>query len=332
MQECDCDVAIIGGGPAGLSSAVYAASEGLNVVILDNGSQPGGQAGESTMIKNYAGFKDGVTGPELTGQMLDQALGFGAELRMPVAVREINREGEKFILVGDDGESFSARAVIVATGVQDRLLKATNVPAFVGRGIKYRSPNVNKKYENTVSYIVGGGNSAGQAAVFLGDCPGCEVHMLIRSEGLAASMSQYLIDDIDKAPNIHLHTECTVSGVEGDGKLERVLIKHDEQVEKKDLDAMFILIGADPKTFWLPEEVVKDGHDYVLTGGDLPCGVTDQFVANCGRQPFSNESGVPGIFVAGDSRHGTIKRVAFAVGDGAAAVASVHRYLNQEGS
>lgn len=327
-SSCDCDVAIVGAGPAGLTAAVLAASEGLQTIILNEGMKPGGQAGESTRIRNYPGFKRGVTGKELTGQMLDQALGFnpGADLRGPVRVHSIAREQGRFVL-HNDSDTFSARSVIVATGAQPKLLTARNVSAYVGRGITYGSPDLDMAYERLVSYVVGGGNSAGQAAVYLGRCPDSEVHILIRSEGLDSSMSRYLIDEIDAAPNIHLHANSVVKAVHGDDKLETVMIVRDGREHEAQLDRMFILIGADPRTHWLPEDVARDEKGYILTGGDVPCHLLDRFVETCNRQPLANEAGIPGIFAAGDVRFGGLKRVVFAAGDGSAAVGSVHRFL-----
>ena len=325
-EDCDCDVAIIGGGPAGLSAGVYAGSEGLSAVILDKGSQPGGQAGESTLIRNYAGFKKGVSGKELAGQMLDQALSFGVDYRAPVGVREITCGDGRFQLY-NDGEVFTARAVILATGAEDRLLSASNVAAFIGRGVSYGSPDVDVNYAVDNIYVIGGGNSAGQAAMHLSKCPGCEVHILVRGEGLSASMSRYLIDDLERTQNVTILYNSEVAGVSGDGKLERVKIRTNGEVVEKPLDKMFVMIGASPKTYWLPDGIAKD-KDYVLTGRDLPCDALDAFVDKHERQPLPHETSIAGFFAAGDVRANAPKRVAAAVGDGSVVVGDVHRYLS----
>lgn len=328
MPSPEChDLIIIGGGPAGLSAAVNAASERLNTLLLDGSDQFGGQAGTSTLIENYPGFPEGVTGRDLTAKMVDQALKFNVELQAPLQVEgiEVTEDG---MLVQDETENFLGRSVLVSCGVQYRRHNARNMAAYLGRGVSYGSPSLSAKYDNQELFVVGGANSAGQAAMHLSKHTSCAVHMLVRGKDIGSRMSAYLADRIEATPNIQVHTETEVTGVHGDAHLKKIIIKQGDSEAEMDADRLFLLIGAIPKTKWLPEQVARDDYGFVLAGGDLPPEVRDQFGDECGRQPYAHETSVPGLFVAGDVRSGTIKRVASAVGDGAVIVPEIHRYLD----
>ncbi len=327
-DACDCDLVVIGAGPAGLSTAVYAGAEECSVRLLDAGDKPGGQAGQSTQIRNYFGFPDGVTGPQLAGLGLDGALGFGVDLRS-ARVHGIERVGKRFNVLAED-ESFTARAVVIATGATPRRHKAPGAAAYHGRGVYYRGPDAdNPAAYGGVAYVIGGGNSAGQAATFLARC-GCEVHIVVRGAGLAASMSKYLISEIAASDAITLHTHTTVERVMG-GPDRRVsgleLSSPDPMVGCVErADHVFMLLGSDPNTRWLRGYLALDAKGEVLTGSDMPDPAS--WKAEQGRAPLPHETSCPGCFAAGDVRFGALKRVAAAVGEGAGAYFDVHRYLN----
>jgi thioredoxin reductase (NADPH) len=320
------DLIVVGSGPAGLSGAINAESEGIDTLVLDAGDRPGGQAGTSTCIENYPGFPGGVTGQRLMSSMVDQALGFTTEFLAPVQAEGITPTGEGYA-VTDDRDTFLGSAVLLGTGVQYRRLKVPNLAAYLGRGVHYGSPRLSEEYEGKELLVVGGANSAGQAAMHLSKFTECAVHMVVRGQGLSVGMSEYLSDRIDQTPNVQVHTETEVVGVDGDGRLKEVMLKHGDRVNRVPADELFILIGAQPKTTWLPDAITTDKIGFVQTGGDIPAEARDAFYEATGRQPFAHETGMPGIFVAGDVRFGTTKRVAAAVGDGATAIPELHRYL-----
>lgn len=331
-DACDCDLVVIGAGPAGLSTAVYAGAEECSVRLLDAGDKPGGQAGQSTQIRNYFGFPDGVTGPQLAGLGLDGALGFGVDLRS-ARVHGIERVGKRFNVLAED-EHFTARSVVIATGATPRRHRAPGAAAYHGRGLYYRGPDAGSPAAYSgVAYVIGGGNSAGQAATFLARC-GCEVHIVVRGNGLAASMSKYLISEIAASDAITLHKYTVVDRVIGGSPARRVMglelvAPEPGKVERRSVeraDHVFMLLGSDPNTRWLRDYLALTPKGEILTGADVPDAAS--WTAENGRAPLPHETSCPGCFAAGDVRFGALKRVAAAVGEGAGAYFDVHRYLN----
>ncbi|MEO8153892.1 MAG: FAD-dependent oxidoreductase [Rhizobacter sp.] len=322
------DVAVVGAGPAGLSTAVYAASEGLRVVVLDCRSY-GGQAGASARIENYLGFPTGISGQALAGRAYVQAQKFGAEMLIPAEVKSLDcaRSGpeRELVLQLADGRRLRARTVVIASGARYRRPDVPRLGEFEGRGIWYWASALEATMcAQTEVALVGGGNSAGQAAVFLSQ-QAAKVHVLVRGPSLVASMSRYLIDRIEATPNIELkpHTELTqLHGDMPDGLVGVTWRDHQAgSEEKKSLRNVFLFVGADPETRWLEGcKVAVDGHGFVLTG-------PSRVAAAEGAQPAALETSVPGVFAVGDVRSGSVKRVGGAIGEGAAAVAQIHQYL-----
>jgi len=323
------DLLIIGAGPAGLAAAVYAASEGLDVRMVETFA-PGGQAGTSSRIENYLGFPTGISGAALAGRAFSQAQKFGAQLSVAWHAVRLRCEGWPYSVDIADGRSMRSKAVLIASGAQYRMPDIPNLSLFLGRGIYYAATHLEAKLcadEDVI--VVGGGNSAGQAAVFLaGSCR--HVHMLVRSDGLTESMSRYLIRRIEDTPNISLHTHTQLTALEGSDRLERVSwTRHNGEPEARDLRHVFLMTGAQPNTDWLQGCVVLDAHGFVKTGPDL--GVEQ--LADAGwslpRPPYLLESSVPGVFAAGDVRAGSVKRIASAVGEGSICVQFMHRVLRE---
>jgi len=329
-REAVYDLAIIGGGPAGLAAAVYGASEGLRTILLER-EAPGGQAGTSSRIENYLGFPTGVSGDELSSRALQQAQRFGAEMLVAREVEGIVPAAQHRIEL-DGGEGVTARSVILATGVRWRELDVPGADGLVGRGLYYgaaRTEALNCTGQHV--YLVGGGNSAGQAAMFFANYAR-RVSLLVRGASLASSMSHYLIEQLASKRNIEVCTHCRIVRVEGDARLEAIHIEHRDrdEVERAETSAVFAFIGADAQTQWLPPALVRDENGFVCTGRD----VLDLVARDAGlwplrRDPFLLETSVPGIFAAGDVRHGSVKRVASGVGEGSMAIAFVHQYLAQ---
>jgi thioredoxin reductase (NADPH) len=322
------DLVVVGAGPAGLAAAVYAASEGLSVLTLD-AVAAGGQAGTSTRIENYLGFPTGISGADLTANATLQAQKFGASITVPRAVVELRTEGGEQAAVLDDGSTVRGRCVLVATGVNYRRLDVPGIREFEGRGVYYAATDMEArlcKGEEVV--VVGGGNSAGQAIVYLSRYAR-RVHVVLRGNDLARSMSRYLIARLEQLRNVHVHRGAHVAGVEGDGHLTRVRIQGGDGAEAAvATTALFLFIGADPRTGWLRDCVQLDKHGFVLTGQSLPPDtLTSERWRTAGRAPFFLETSVPGVFGAGDARSGSVKRVASAVGEGAMAVTFVHAHL-----
>jgi thioredoxin reductase (NADPH) len=319
------DVAVVGSGPAGLATAVYAASEGLSVAVFDARAF-GGQAGASARIENYLGFPTGISGQALTGRAYTQAQKFGADMLIPVSVRSLDcsqRDGA-FALATECGQSLRAKSIVVASGARYRRPEIENLDAFEGRGVWYwASPIEAKLCMGQDVVLVGGGNSAGQAAVFLSG-HARKVYMIIRGGGLGASMSRYLIERIEAAPNIELIFNAEVIAVEGggDGSLERVRWKSRLAPEQHSFDVrnLFLFVGADPATHWLDGcGVTLDRAGFVVTGA--------QSEQNHGRPVPPLETSVPGVFAVGDVRSGSVKRVGGAIGEGAQVVAALHGFL-----
>ncbi|HTF76430.1 MAG TPA: FAD-dependent oxidoreductase [Bradyrhizobium sp.] len=319
------DAAIVGCGPAGLATAVYAASEGLSVVLLDARSF-GGQAGASARIENYLGFPTGISGQALAGRAFTQAQKFGADIMIPMAAKSLDcaRSDGAFALALDGGDLVRARSVVVASGARYRRPEIENLDKFEGRGVWYWASPIEARLcaEQEVA-LVGGGNSAGQAAVFLSG-HARKVHMMIRGGGLGASMSRYLIERIEATPNIELVFNAEVVGLEGseDGPLERVRWRSRLSAEESTLDIrnLFLFAGADPATGWLDGcGVTLDRGGFVVTGA--------QSEQNLGRPVPPLETSVPGVFAVGDVRSGSVKRVGGAIGEGAQVVAALHGFL-----
>ena len=322
------DLAIVGGGPGGLAAAVYGASEGLKTVMIDR-EAPGGQAGLSSRIENYLGFPSGLSGADLARRGVMQAQRFGVEIISPQEVVELRLEGPYRILKLGDGNEISCHAVLIATGVQWRRLEVPGMDRLQGSGVYYGGGSQEAlSYKGETVYVVGGANSAGQAALHFAQYAD-KVVMLVRGDSLSATMSRYLIDQIEKTPNIQLWTHAAVIEVHGDTHLEEISVQCSDTntVERVPGSAMFIYIGALPRTDWLEGTVARDDRGFILAGPDLLKDGKHPAGWSLDREPFLLESSVPGVFVVGDVRHGSIKRVASAVGEGAIAVQFIHRYM-----
>jgi thioredoxin reductase (NADPH) len=323
------DLLIIGGGPAGLAAAVYAASEGLEVRIVE-AFAPGGQAGTSSRIENYLGFPTGISGGALAGRALSQAQKFGAQLSVAWQAVRLRCDHWPYSLEMANGRSMRSRTILIASGARYRTLDIANLSRFLGRGIYYAATHLEAKLcEAEDVAVIGGGNSAGQATVFLaGSCR--HVHMLVRSDGLAESMSQYLIRRIEATPNITVHTRTQLTALEGSDRLERVSWSGSNgEPEASDLRHVFLMTGAEPNTRWLQGCVVLDDHGFVKTGSDLGKDELANARWSLPRPPYLLETSVPGVFAAGDVRAGSVKRIASAVGEGSICVQFVHRALRE---
>jgi len=321
------DVLIVGAGPAGLAAAVYGASEGLNVLVVESNA-PGGQAGSSSRIENYLGFPTGVSGQELAGRALTQAEKFGAEIMIAKGATALTCDRQPYSIQLDDGPRIAARTIVIATGAEYRRPAIPNLSRFEGAGVYYSATFMESQLcggEEVV--VVGGGNSAGQAAVFLSQTAK-RVCMLVRSKGLAESMSRYLIRRIEETPSIVLHPCTEIVALDGDGHLESVEWRNPEgAVERHDIRHIFLMTGAVPNTAWLGGCVALDPKGFVKTGSDIS---RDDLAAArwpLARPPHLLETSLRGVFAAGDVRGGNIKRVASAVGEGSIAISFVHRVL-----
>jgi thioredoxin reductase (NADPH) len=324
------DLVIVGAGPSGLAAAVYGASEGLDVLVLES-NLLGGQAGSSSRIENYLGFPAGISGLELTGRAYGQALKFGAHVVVAKGVTRLACDGQRYTLDVDDGARLRARAVIIATGAKYRKPPLDSLSTFEGAGVYYAATPMEAQLsvgEDVV--VVGGGNSAGQAAVFLASTAR-RVHMLVRGPGLGATMSRYLSRRIEEHPAIILHTRTEIVAVDGKGRLERIRWRDDQTgaVETHDIGHLFIMTGAAPNTRWLDGWVVLDDKGFVKTGTDLSPDELANAKWPLARPPYLLETSRPGIFAVGDVRSGNVKRVASAVGEGSVAVSFVHQVIRQ---
>ena len=322
------DLIIIGAGPAGLAAAVYAASEGIDVLVLES-SGPGGQAGASSKIENYLGFPTGISGHDLAGRAYAQAQKFGAEMLIAKDAQGLTCDRRPYKVLIGDGQSVSARTVIIASGAQYRRLKLENLAKFEGAGIYYGATHLEAQLcggEEVI--VVGGGNSAGQAAVFLAQTTR-RVYMLVRSEGLAKTMSRYLIRRIEETPNIELHTRTELIALDGNDHLEHVTWRRNQtgDTETRNIAHIFSMTGATPNSAWLNGCVTCDQTGFIKTGSDL----TTEELAQAGwplkRPPYLLETTLPGVFAVGDIRCGSVKRVASAVGEGSIAISFVHHVL-----
>jgi thioredoxin reductase (NADPH) len=324
------DLAIIGGGPAGLAAAVYGASEGLHTVMVER-EAPGGQAGMSSRIENYLGFPIGLSGADLARRAVVQAQRFGVEILSPQEAVAVRTEGPYRITKLADGGEISCHALMIATGVQWRRLDAPGVNRLQGAGVYYGGGATEAlSCKGETVYVVGGANSAGQAAMNFAKYAD-RVVILVRGDSLSWTMSQYLIDQIQRTPNIQLWTHASVVEVHGDKHLEEisVLCSDTNKIERVPANAMFIFIGAMPRTEWLADVVERDDHGFILTGPDLLWGGSRPKGWTPDRDPFLLETNIPGVFAVGDVRHGSVKRVASGVGEGSVAVQFIHQYLSK---
>jgi thioredoxin reductase (NADPH) len=322
------DVIVVGAGPSGLAAAVYAASEGLDVLVLETGT-PGGQAGSSSKIENYLGFPTGISGLALAARARVQAQKFGAEIRTAYSALKLNCDRRPYAVELGHGTSVRGRAIIIATGAEYRQLAIENVSRFLGTGIYYAATATEaRRCEMKEVIVVGGGNSAGQAAVYLASrCR--RVHLLVRSKGLADTMSNYLIRRIAETSNITLHANTEITSMEGDEQLERVIWKTapDNVLETHAIGHVFLMTGAVPSTHWLKGCIALNDKGFVRTGSDLTPADLPPADGSAARPPQSFETNWPGIFAVGDVRSGSVKRVAAAVGEGSACVQQVHQAL-----
>ena len=319
------DMVVIGAGPAGLAAAVYGASEGLKTLVIEPDA-PGGQAGSTSRIENYLGFPSGITGDDLGRRAHIQASRFGAEFLTQRATG-LRIEGQyRFVRLGD-GREVATHVVVLALGVQYRKLQIPGADRLTGRGIYYGAALVEAascKGEDV--YVVGGANSAGQAALHFAKFA-CKVIMLVRGTGLSATMSKYLIDEIERTSNIELVTQTAVAAAEGEDHLEALCLRGPKGEYRVEASSLFVFIGAEPGVDWLPACVLRDEKGFVLAGPDLRQDGKAMSGWTEAREPFLLETSVPGVFVAGDVRHGSVKRVASAVGEGSIAVQFAHQYL-----
>ncbi|MCC6791189.1 MAG: FAD-dependent oxidoreductase, partial [Thermomicrobiales bacterium] len=321
------DLIVVGGGPAGLAGAVYGTSEGLSTALIER-EAPGGQAGMSSRIENYLGFPSGVSGADLARRAVTQARRFGTELITPQEVVSLKIDGGYKQVTLADGSEIASHALLVASGVSYRSLHAPGLERLTGAGVYYGAATLDgENCRDGEVFIVGGANSAGQAAVFFSKYAG-RVTMLVRGPSLAREMSRYLVDRIEQTPNIEVRTRVTVAGAHGDDHLDAVSIRDETtgEVETHPALGLFIFIGAAPRTDWLGSAVARDERGFVLSGPDLPAGSWP-----LERDPYLLEASVPGVFVAGDVRHGSVKRVASGVGEGSIAISFVHQYLAEVG-
>jgi thioredoxin reductase (NADPH) len=324
------DVIIVGAGPSGLAAAVYAASEGLTALLIE-AEAPGGQAGSSSKIENYLGFPTGVSGQELATRAINQAQKFGAKLMVAHQVVRLDCARRPYRVILDDGSALSARTIVISTGAQYKKPSVANLEKFEGQGIYYGATHMESQLcaaEDVI--VIGGGNSAGQAAVFLSQTAR-KVHMLVRSGGLAETMSRYLIQRVLENPGIELHVHTEVVGLDGDDHLERVtwLDKARAQTSTREMRHIFVMAGASPRTEWLRGCIALDTKGFILTGRDLGTANGSDRPATwpLARPPQLLETNLPGVFAVGDVRAGNVKRVASAVGEGAISVYLIHRTI-----
>lgn len=321
------DLVIIGAGPAGLSAAVYGASEGLRTLIVDRETF-GGQAGTTSLIRNYLGFPFGISGAELLSRALDQAWSFGAETSVLRQATDLRAAGDQRIVAFSDGSAITCRTVVLAMGASYQRLGVPSLEELIGRGVFYGGGVTEAQaMQGKHVFVIGAGNSAGQAAVHLAKYAE-QVTMLVRSSSLTSTMSDYLIKEIEAAENITVRYRTVVVDGGGHQQLETLTLENlvSGERETTPASALFILIGAIPRTEWLPPTIRRDSKGFILTGTDLAFG-TEQGVHAGHHRPLLLETSLPGVFAAGDVRYGSVKRVAAAVGEGGTAIQSVHRYL-----
>jgi thioredoxin reductase (NADPH) len=324
------DLVIIGAGPSGLAAAVYGASEGLDVLVVE-ANAPGGQAGASSKIENYLGFPTGIAGQDLAAAAYTQAQKFGAQVMIAKGAQHLACERLPYAVDIDGGTRVRARTVVIATGAQYRRLPLEDLPRFEGAGVYYGATFIEAQLcggEEVI--VVGGGNSAGQAAVFLAQTAR-HVHVVVRAAGLADTMSRYLVRRIDESPNITLRTHTEITALEGRDHLERVQWREARTgvVDRHEIRHVFVMTGAAPNTAWLEGCVVLDDKAFIKTGPDLSHDDLQAAHWPLSRSPHLLETSLPGVFAVGDVRSGNIKRVASAVGEGSIAISLVHQVLQQ---
>src|SRR4030095_10690989 len=325
-----CDVPVIAAGPAGLAAAVYAASEGLSVMVLDK-KAPGGQAGTSSKIENYFGFPTGISGQALAGRGFSQAEKFGAEIGIPRQAVGFDCGEVQLTVKVDEDERLTARCVVIATGAHYNKPEVDNLEAFEGKGVYYAATFMEAQLcAGREVIVVGGGNSAGQAAVFLARSAS-HVHVLVRSSGLAASMSDYLVQRIAGTPNVTLHTETTFVSLHGEASLARVRWQHrGHPVEEHAIEHVFLFCGAVPNTTWLGDCLTLDAKGFIKTGSDLTVDELREAEWALERPPMRLETSHPGVCAVGEVRSGSVKRCAAAVGEGSMAVQLIHFFLAEQ--
>jgi thioredoxin reductase (NADPH) len=320
LEETICDLAIIGAGPAGLSAGVYSASEGLRTIFIER-DVVGGQAGTSSLIRNYLGFPRGISGGELTRRAYQQAWLFGAKYVLARAVNGLRAEGIDRIVTLDDGMEIVAHAVLIATGANYRRLNIPSLERFTGAGLYYVTGGMGKMFKDKDVVVAGGGNSAGQAVAYLAKFAR-KVTLLVRSDSLEMRMSEYLIQDISRLANVEIRLQSEAIDGNGQTRLEEIIVKNRStgKTEKLPVAAFFVMIGALPHTEWLSNIVQRDKHGFIITGTEIS--------QEMSRPPLRFETSLPGVFAAGDVRHASVKRVASAVGEGSVAIHFIHDYLS----
>ena len=324
------DLIIVGGGPSGLAAAVYAASEGLDALLLETAT-PGGQAGSSSKIENYLGFPTGISGQELAGRALTQAIKFGADIMVAHSAMRLNCDKRPYHILLEDDTKLATRTIVIATGAQYNRPPLPNLSKFEGLGVYYGATFMESQLcEGDDLIVVGGGNSAGQAAVFLSQTAR-RVHILVRSQQLADTMSRYLIRRIEENPKISLHYHTEIVALEGETQLEQVtwLDKATGEQSTNNIRHVFMMTGASPRTEWLQGCLALDGKGFILTGRDIDTVALSSARWPLSRPPQMLETSLPGVFAVGDVRAGNIKRVASAVGEGSMAISLVHRTLGE---
>ena len=317
------DVTVIGAGPAGLAAAVYGASEGIRTLVVERGAI-GGQAGSSSLIRNYLGFARGISGSELAAQAYQQAWVFGTTFLLTHTANSIARVDDRLVVGLSDGTEVKTGAVVLASGVSYRRLGVESLESLVGTGVFYgAAASEAHALQDRHLFIVGGGNSAGQAALHVAK-HAAHVAVIVRGGSLAESMSSYLIREMEAAPNIDVRYRTQVVGGGGEGRLQHLTLRDlsSEADEEVEADALFVMIGAEPHTDWLPDEIERDEWGFVLTGDDLS--------SERGSEALPLETSMTGVFAAGDARHGSVKRMASAVGEGSIAIGSVHQHLERK--
>jgi thioredoxin reductase (NADPH) len=320
LEETTCDLAIVGAGPAGLSAGVYSASEGLRTIFIER-DVVGGQAGSSSLIRNYLGFPRGISGGELTRRAYQQAWLFGAKYALARAATGLRASGLDRIITLDDGTEIAARAVLIATGANYRRLNIPSLDRFTGAGLYYVTGGMGRMFKDKDVFVAGAGNSAGQAVSYLAKFAR-KVTLLVRGETLEKRMSDYLIQDISRLPNVEVRLQCEAIDGIGQTRLKEIIVKNQStgKTETLPVAAFFVMIGALPHTEWLSNSVQRDKHGFIITGSDIS--------QKSSRQPLRFETSLPGVFAAGDVRHASVKRVASAVGEGSVAIHFIHDYLD----